>query len=199
MLKGKHAVGRVIARPFVGTDPSNFQRTLLRRDYPLIAPSMTTMDHLIAAGKVVYGTGKIDDLFGRRGLTGTQHCEDNFNSIQGLLKYLEEDFEGLIFSNLIEFDMIYGYRNDAQGYARALQDFDRVIPKIRRNMRPTDIAMIVADHGVDPTTPGTDHSCEFNPLLVFGDQVRGGVNLGTRKSYADVVATLADIFALDLP
>ena len=199
MLTGKHAVGRVIARPFVGTEPGNYQRTLQRRDYPLIAPDMTMMDILIAAGKSVYGTGKIDDLFGGRGLTGTHHCEDNYNSVQGLLKYLEDDFEGLIFSNLIEFDMIYGHRNDAPGYARALQDFDNALPEIEKKLRSTDIVMIVADHGVDPTTPGTDHSREFSPLLVFGDHVRGGVDLGIRGTYGDVAATLADIFALPAP
>ncbi len=199
MLTGKHAVGRVIARPFLGSDPANFKRTLNRRDYPLIAPNMTGMDYLVEAGKSVYGTGKIDDLFGGRGLTGTHHCEDNFNSIQGLLKYLEQDFEGLIFSNLIEFDMIYGHRNDPRGYANALQDFDQALPEIQRRLRPTDIVMIVADHGVDPTTPGTDHSREYSPLLVFGDPVRGGVDLGIRGSYADVDATLMEIFHLPQP
>jgi phosphopentomutase len=199
MLRGKHAVGRVIARPFVGNDPSDFKRTLNRRDYPLVPPEDTMLDILVAAGKKVYGTGKIDDLFGGRGLNGTRHSEDNQSSIQGLLAYLDEDFEGLIFSNLIEFDMVFGHRNDARGYADALEAFDTALAAIRAKMRPTDVAMIVADHGVDPTTPGTDHSREYIPLLVFGPPVKSNVDLGTRATYADVAATLAEIFAVHPP
>ena len=199
MLTGKHAVGRVIARPFIGSDPSNFKRTLNRRDYPLMPPSDTMMDKLLAAGKKVYGTGKIDDLFGGRGLSGTKHSEDNQSSIQGLLEYLDEDFEGMIFSNLIEFDMVYGHRNDARGFANALESFDRAIPEIRKKMRPADIAMIVADHGVDPTTPGTDHTREYSPLLVFGPAIKENSDLGIRATFSDVSATLAEIFELQSP
>jgi phosphopentomutase len=196
MLTGKHAVGRVIARPFIGSDISNFKRTLNRRDYPLLPPSDTLMDRLLAAGKKVYGTGKIDDLFGGRGLSGTKHSEDNQSSIQGLLEYLDENFTGMIFSNLIEFDMVYGHRNDARGFADALEAFDRAVPEIQKKMRPGDIAMIVADHGVDPTTPGTDHTREYIPLLVFGPRVRHNTNLGTRATFSDLSATLAEIFEL---
>jgi phosphopentomutase len=199
MLRGKHAVGRVIARPFLGSDPSNFKRTTNRRDYPLLPPEDTMMDILKAAGKEVRGTGKIDDLFAHRGLTGTKHSEDNVSSIQGLLEYLDEDFEGLIFTNLVEFDMIYGHRNDARGYADALESFDAALEKIAAKMRPTDICLIVADHGVDPTTPDTDHSREHIPLLVFGALVRSNVDLGTRPTYADVAATLAEIFEVRKP
>ncbi len=199
MLTGKHAVGRVIARPFIGSDPSNFKRTLNRRDYPLLAPYDTMMDRLLAAGKKVYGTGKIDDLFGGRGLSGTKHSEDNPSSIQGLLEYLDEDFEGMIFSNLIEFDMVYGHRNDARGFADALEAFDRAVPEIQKKMRPADVVMIVADHGVDPTTPGTDHTREYIPLLVFGPRVKGNTNLGIRATFSDVSATLAEIFELPPP
>jgi phosphopentomutase len=199
MLTGKHAVGRVIARPFVGTDPSNFKRTLNRHDYPLVPPEDTVMDTLLAAGKQVYGTGKIDDLFGGRGLSGTKHSEDNASATQGLLDYLDQDFEGLIFANLVEFDMVYGHRNDARGYANALEAFDSAIPKIRARMRPNDIAMIVADHGVDPTTPGTDHSREYIPLLVFGACVKANVNLGIRPTFSDVGATLSEIFRVKPP
>ena len=199
MLTGKHAVGRVIARPFIGTEPSNFKRTLNRRDYPLASPSDTILDKLYAAGKKVYGTGKIDDLFGGRGLSGSKHSEDNKSSVQGLLEYLDEEFEGLIFSNLIEFDMVYGHRNDARGYADALETFDHVIPEIKKKLRPTDIVMIVADHGVDPTTPGTDHSREYIPLLVFGPGIKANTDLGIRNTFCDVGATLAEIFKLDPP
>lgn len=199
MLTGKHAVGRVIARPFLGSDPSNFKRTLNRRDFPLTPPGDTMMDTLVAAGKKVYGTGKIDDLFAGRGLSGTNHSEDNRSSIRGLLEYLDQDFEGMIFSNLVEFDMVYGHRNDARGYADALEAFDSALEQIQEKMRETDIGLIVADHGVDPTTPGTDHTREFIPLLVFGSCVRPNVDLGIRDSFADVGATLAEIFAVQPP
>ena len=198
MLRGPHAVGRVIARPFLGSEPGNFKRTLNRRDYPLAPPEDTMMDKLKAAGKQVYGTGKIDDLFGGRGLTGTKHSEDNRSATQGLLEYLDEDFEGMVFSNLIEFDMVYGHRNDPRGYADALEAFDRGLGTIEARMRPGDLGMIVADHGVDPTTPGTDHTREYIPLLVFGPQVRG-VDLGTRATFADVAATIAEIFHVGPP
>jgi len=199
MLKGKHAVGRVIARPFVGSSPEDFTRTSRRHDYPLMPPSHTMMDKLLSAGYKVCATGKIDDLFGQRGITQTHHAVDNNESIEGLIRFLGEDFSGLIFSNLIEFDMIYGHRNDPRGYADKLEAFDQYIPKIREKMRPGDVAMIVADHGVDPTTKSTDHSREYIPLLVFGTQVRDGVNLGVRDTFADVAATIAEIFSLEPP
>lgn len=199
MLTGEHAVGRVIARPFLGSTPENFKRTTNRRDYPLMAPSATMMDKLVAAGKSVYATGKIDDLFGGRGITRTSHSEENASSTQAMLDFLLEDFEGMLFTNLIEFDMIYGHRNDPQGYAQALRTFDEHIPEMLKRMRPQDVAMIVADHGVDPTTPSTDHSRENIPLLVFGPSVRPDTDLGVRKTFADVAATLAEIFQLEPP
>jgi phosphopentomutase len=199
MLGGKHAVGRVIARPFVGTEPANFKRTTNRHDYPLFPPEDTMLDTLLAAGKRVCATGKIDDLFAGRGYSDSKHSEDNASSIRALLEYLDQDFQGLIFSNLVEFDMIYGHRNDARGYADALEAFDRSLPLIQERMRPTDIAMIVADHGVDPTTPGVDHSREYIPLLVFGQPVKASTDLGIRQSFADVAATLAEIFGVKPP
>jgi phosphopentomutase len=199
ILSGKHAVGRVIARPFLGADAGTFKRTLNRRDFPLPPPDNTMLDILKAAGKQVYGTGKIDDLFGGRGLTGTKHSEDNPSSLQGLLEYLREDFEGLIFTNLVEFDMVYGHRNDPRGYADALEAFDRALTGIQAALRPEDIVIIAADHGVDPTTPGTDHSREYIPLLVFGAPVRPGVALGDRATFADVGATIGEIFQVRPP
>ena len=192
MLMGKHAVGRVIARPFIGDSPETFKRTDGRHDLPLVAPIDTMMDTLIKNGHSVYATGKIDDLFGHRGITKTFHTVSNMESTKALIDFLKVDFTGLLFSNLIETDMIYGHRNDVKGYASKLVEFDQMIPQIRAQMKPTDVAMVVADHGVDPTTPSTDHSREYIPLLVFGPQVKHGVNLGTRSTFGDVAATIAD-------
>jgi phosphopentomutase len=199
ILTGEHAVGRVIARPFLGSDPSNFKRTLNRRDFPLDPISDTILDKLVASGRKVYATGKIDDLFAGRGITHTRHSEENQSATQALLDYLLEDFEGLLFTNLVEFDMTYGHRNDVSGYAKALENFDRSIPPILARLRPNDLVMVVADHGVDPTTPGTDHSREYSPLLVFGPPIRAGVDLGVRQTYSDVAATLAEVFNLQPP
>jgi phosphopentomutase len=199
MLVGEHGVGRVIARPFLGTSAENFYRTSRRHDLPRVPDSPTMMDKLISAGYAVYATGKIDDLFGNRGISISNHTTNNADSTKATIEFIKEDFEGLLFANLIEFDMIYGHRNDARGYADALEAFDQAIPEIKQQMKAGDIAMVVADHGVDPTTKSTDHSREFIPLLVFGDSVKAGVNLGTRQTFADVAATIADIFDLVPP
>lgn len=198
MLTGEHAVGRVIARPFRG-EPGNFWRTPNRHDFPLLPPRPTVMMRLVEAGYDVAAVGKIDDLFGNTGITLNKHTTNNYDSLNALLEFMPERFKGMIFANLIEYDMIYGHRNDPQGYAGALRAFDDRIPEIRAAMRPTDIVIIAADHGVDPTTPSTDHSREYVPLLVFGDAVRAGVNLGTRRTYADVAATISEIFGLPAP
>jgi phosphopentomutase len=199
MLKGDHAVGRVIARPFIGENAANFSRTKRRHDYPLLAPSDTMLDTLIKAGHKVYATGKIDDLFGNRGISKTHHSVFNMESIQAMVDFMDEEFTGMLFANLVEFDMTYGHRNDVKGYAQKLEEFDAFLPTIRSRMRDSDIAMIVADHGVDPTTPSTDHSREYIPLLVFGKQVKNGVNLGIRQSFADVAATIAEAFNVKKP
>jgi phosphopentomutase len=199
MLQGEHAVGRVIARPFVGESAETFKRTPRRRDYPLAPIQDTVMDKLLSQGREVRATGKIDDLFGGRGISHTNHTTNNEASTQAMLAYLEDDFEGLLFTNLIEFDMIYGHRNDPRGYADALEAFDAHIPDIQARLRPADMVMIAADHGVDPTTKSTDHSRELSPLLVFGPPVKGGVDLGTRGSYSDVAATIAEVFGLEEP
>ncbi len=199
MLTGKHAVGRVIARPFTGTKADNFTRTKRRHDYPLLAPSDTMLDTLIKNGHKVYAPGKIDDLFGGRGISKTHHSVFNMESIQAMVDFMDEDFTGLLFANLVEFDMTYGHRNDFKGYAQKLEEFDTYIPTIREKMSDTDIAMIVADHGVDPTTPSTDHSREYIPLLVFGKKVKNNVNLGIRESFADVAATIGEAFSVTPP
>jgi phosphopentomutase len=199
MLTGEHAVGRVIARPFIGDNTETFARTKRRHDYPLLAPSDTMLDTLIKAGHKVYATGKIDDLFGGRGITKTHHSVFNMESIQAMVDFMDDDFSGMLFANLVEFDMTYGHRNDVKGYAQKLEEFDAYLPTIRARMQPTDIAMIVADHGVDPTTVSTDHSREYIPLLVFGEQVKNNVDLGIRGSFADVATTIAEALAVTPP
>jgi phosphopentomutase len=199
MLKGEYAVGRVIARPFIGKDSDSFERTERRRDYPLASPLPTMMDKMIASGRSVFATGKIDDLFAHRGITKTFHTVNNDKSLQAMLDFMKEDFSGLLIANLIEFDMIYGHRNNPAGFAEKLEAFDRRVPEIWQGLRPADVVMIVADHGVDPTTISTDHSREYIPLLVFGPRVRGGVDLGIRQTFADVAATIAKIFSLEAP
>ncbi len=198
MLSGPHAVGRVIARPFEG-EPGAFKRTPRRHDYPLLPPSPTVMMKLVDAGFDVAAVGKIDDLFGNTGISLNKHRTNNKDSIAAMLEFVQDTFKGLLLVNLIEYDMVYGHRNDPQGYAGALRDFDAALPVLRAAMRPTDVAMIVADHGVDPTTPSTDHSREYIPLLVFGEAVKPGVDLGVRKTFSDVGATIAEIFRLEQP
>ena len=199
MLVGEYGVGRVIARPFIGERAGEFQRTSRRHDYPRFPETDTIMDKLISTGYSVYATGKIDDLFGKRGISVTNHTTNNHDSVIAAIEFLQKDFEGLLFVNLIEFDQIYGHRNDARGYADALEEFDSFIPQIKADMREGDIAILVSDHGVDPTTESTDHSREYSPLLIFGSQVKENVNLGVRGSFADVGATIAEIFSLEPP
>jgi phosphopentomutase len=199
MLQGKHAVGRVIARPFLGSSPENFTRTTRRRDYPLLPPSQTMLQKVVAAGLDVCSVGKIDDIMAHLGITRSNHTTNNASSLAATLEFLEADFKGVLFVNLIEFDMLYGHRNDAAGYAAALKVVDEAVPEILRRLRMGDIVMFVADHGVDPTTPSTDHSREFAPLLVFGPTVQPGVHLGDRGSFSDVAATIAQAFGLEPP
>ncbi len=199
MLVREYGVGRVIARPFVGQKAGEFTRTSLRHDYPRYPDSDTMMDKLLAAGYSVYATGKIDDLFGNRGISVSNHTTNNHDSTIATINFMKENFKGLLFANLIEFDQIYGHRNDVRGYADALEKFDAFIPKILEQAKDDDVIMVVADHGVDPTTESTDHSREFSPLLVFGASVKQNVNLGDRGSFADVGATIAEIFKLDQP
>lgn len=197
ILQGEHSVGRVIARPFIGDNPENFKRTHHRKDYPRTPDYSTMMQKLVESGKDVYSVGKIDDIFAHQGITKSNHVLSNIDSIKAMLEFLSKDFEGLLFVNLIEFDMIYGHRNDPRGYADALEEFDRYIPEIEKLLKPTDLVIITGDHGVDPTTPGTDHSREYVPLLAFGPQIKQNVNLNTRESLADISGTLAEIFSLE--
>jgi phosphopentomutase len=198
MLTGEHNVGRVITRPFVGDNPETFKRTENRRDYPRLPHVRTILQKTVEAGLEVVSVGKIDDIFAHQGITRKNHTLNNAASLEATQRALEDDFRGLIFVNLIEFDMIYGHRNDAIGYAGALQRVDEAVPEIQKRLRPGDIAIFAADHGVDPTTASTDHSREYSPLLVFGPPVCG-VDLGTRDTFMDVGATIAEAFGLEPP
>jgi phosphopentomutase len=195
MLTGEHAVGRVIARPFVGT-PGAFRRTEHRRDFSLPPLGTTLLDLLKDAGKEVIGIGKIEDLFAGRGLTQRDHTETNRDSMAATLGYLDRDFTGLLFANLVEFDMLWGHRRDSQGYAQALRDVDAWFAQVQQVLRPEDAIFFTADHGVDPTYRGTDHTRECVPVLAYGQPVRSGVNLGTRSTFADLGQTLAQAFGV---
>jgi phosphopentomutase len=192
LLTGEHAVGRVIARPFVG-EPGDFTRTERRKDFSLSPPKDTLLDVLKADGKEVIGVGKIEDIFAHRGLTQSNHTLNNMAGVDAILEFAAADADGLIFANLVDFDMLYGHRNNPRGYADALEEFDVRLPEIQAALRNSDVLMITADHGNDPTTPSTDHSRERVPLLVFGSRVRRGTNVGTRDSFADVAASIVDL------
>lgn len=192
MLQGEHALGRVIARPFIGSYP-NFTRTSNRHDYSL-APSLTMLDQLEEAGLDVLGVGKIYDIFAGKGITDTVRTKNNEEGIERLIESIDRDFQGLCFVNLVDFDMVYGHRNDVDGYAKALTYFDSQLPRIIESMRDEDILIITADHGCDPSTVSTDHSREYVPMVAYGKQVKEGNNLGTRDSFADIAATILDYF-----
>ena len=196
MLVGDLGVGRVIARPFVG-EPGNFTRTSRRHDFSLLPPEDTMLDQLKDAGYDVIGVGKIYDIFAGKGITEFVRTSGNAEGIEKTLEYMDRDFEGLCFVNLVDFDMLYGHRNDVEGYAKALTYFDRQIPRILGKMRKEDILMITADHGCDPGTPSTDHSREYTPLIVYGDPVPAGRSWGTRSSFADIGATILQYFGVE--
>jgi phosphopentomutase len=193
LLKGEHAVGRVIARPFIGTE-GNFKRTDRRHDFSLKPIRETILDHMASKGYRVKGVGKINDIYSGRGITDTVHIHGNMDGVDRTLQYMHDEFNGLIFTNLVDFDMLFGHRNDVQGYANALSEFDARLPEILQALKEDDILIITADHGCDPTTESTDHSREYVPLVVYGAKVQKGLNLGTRSSFVDIAQTLAEMF-----
>ncbi|MCC8141724.1 MAG: phosphopentomutase [Lachnospiraceae bacterium] len=197
MLVGDCGVGRVIARPFIG-EPGSFTRTSRRHDFSLQPPQETMLDQLKEAGYDVLAVGKINDIFAGKGITEFVRTSGNEEGIQRTLEYMDRDFEGLCFVNLVDFDMLYGHRNDVDGYAKALAYFDEKLPEITAKLRPDDILMITADHGCDPATPSTDHSREYTPLIAYGDPVPAGENLGTRRTFADIGATVLAYFGIPL-
>lgn len=194
LLTGADAVARVIARPFVGR-PGSFRRTANRRDFSLPPPAPTVLDQALAAGRRVLGVGKIGDIFAGRGLTECRHTTGNAAGLAATRAALEEGTWDLVFTNLVDFDMLYGHRNDAAGYARALEEMDRGLARVLAALGQEDVFFLTADHGCDPTTPSTDHSREYVPLLAYGRTVRA-VSLGTRTTFADLGATVADILGL---
>jgi phosphopentomutase len=198
ILQGEHRVGRVIARPFVG-EAGGFHRTAHRRDYAVEPPDGMLLDCLTARGVFTYGVGKIHDIFCGRGLSSYTKIENNADGIEKTLEAMEQYPEGLLFTNLVDFDMLYGHRNDVEGYARALEEFDVQLETLMGKMRPDDLLLITADHGCDPTTPSTDHSREYVPLLAYGPQARAGLDLGVRASLADLGQTIAENFGVRLP
>ncbi|TAH66481.1 MAG: phosphopentomutase [Anaerolineaceae bacterium] len=192
ILRDEHGVGRVIARPFIGDYP-NFSRTSNRHDYSL-APSQTMLDQMVDSGLTVLGVGKIYDIFAGKGVTDTVRTKNNEEGIEKLIERMHRDFTGLCFVNLVDFDMVYGHRNDIDGYAKALSYFDSQLPRIIDALGDDDILIITADHGCDPSTPSTDHSREYVPMVAYGKQIKKSNNLGTRESFADIAATILEYF-----
>lgn len=198
ILQGEHGVGRVIARPFIGEE-GNFTRTAKRHDYSLMPPKTTMLDVLKDNGKAVIAVGKIKDIFAGKGITEFVYTKGNEEGIERTLEYIDKDFEGLCFINLVDYDMLYGHRNDVDGYAKALTYFDEKLPEIIGKLKENDILMITADHGCDPGyTVSTDHSREYTPFLMFGKPVVPR-NLGTRETFADIAATVLDYLDMEAP
>lgn len=195
ILSGEHAVARVIARPFCGEYP--FVRTSGRRDFSLPPTGETMLDLISGTGKEVVSIGKINDIFSGRGITRAVHTDGNKSGMKETLRAMDEYKSGLIFVNLVDFDMKYGHRNDVDGYAKAMTEFDEQLPFVIGKMKDEDLLVITADHGCDPSTPSTDHSRERVPALFYGKPVRSGVNMGTRSSFADISATLLDHLGID--
>ncbi len=197
ILQGEHGVGRVIARPFIGPCSGHFTRTSNRHDFSLEPPAVTMLDQLKEADKAVIGVGKINDIFAGKGITEYVYTAGNEEGIDRTLEYLEKDFEGLCFVNLVDFDSMYGHRNDVDGYAKAMTYFDGRLPEILSKLRENDILMITADHGCDPGyTQTTDHTREYTPWIIYGPKVEP-VNYGTRDTFADIGAAILKYFDIE--
>lgn len=197
ILVGEHGVGRVIARPFIGT-PGNFTRTNKRHDFSLLPPRDTMLDVIKAAGLDVLAVGKINDIFAGKGITEYVYTQGNADGIEKSLAYMDRDFHGLCFINLVDFDMLYGHRNDIDGYAKALAYFDSKLPEIMEKLGDEDVLMITADHGCDPGyTVSTDHSREHTPFIMYGKKIEA-VNYGTRTTFADIAATVQNLLGLSV-
>ena len=198
LLVGDWACGRVIARPYVIRDGKR-ERTSDRRDFAVTPPEDTVLDMVSKSGKTMYGVGKIGDIFNQKGLTESVHTVSNMDGVDKTLEAMKMDFEGFIFTNLVDFDSKYGHRRDPEGYGRCIEEFDRRIPELMEALGDEDILMICADHGNDPVAHGTDHTREYVPILVYGKNLKQGVNLGIRQSFADAGASVCDFLGIEGP
>ena len=196
IMVGGFGVGRIIARPFIGEYP-NFKRTSNRHDFSLAPPQTTMLDLLAAKGFETLGVGKINDIFAGKSISWTTRTTSNRDGMQKTIELLNRDFKGLCFVNLVDFDMLFGHRNDIDGYANAISEVDMQLGEFMRGMKPEDVLIVTADHGCDPATASTDHSREYVPMLTYGKSLNKGINLGTRKTYADIAATVLDIFGVE--
>ncbi len=194
LLQGEHGVGRVIARPFEGEYP--FKRTARRHDYSLIPPKNTMLDLLMKAGYDTISIGKIYDIFAGKSLSESNRTVSNADGMQKTMAMIDRDFNGICFTNLVDFDMLYGHRNDVAGYAKAATEFDKWLEEFLPKLKDEDLLMITADHGCDPKTPSTDHSREYVPMLLYGKEIKP-VNLGTRPTFSDMSATVLEYFGVD--
>lgn len=199
IMMGDNAVARVIARPFVGKKTGEFTRTSNRRDYSLNPFEPTVLDNIKESNLDVIGVGKIEDIFNGQGITEAIHTKDNMHGVDETINYIKKENNGLIFTNLVDFDSKFGHRRNVEGYKEALEEFDARIPEIMDAMKDDDILIINADHGNDPTYKGTDHTREYIPVLVYGKKIKENVNLGIRDSFADIGATVADLLNVKMP
>ncbi|MDD2981276.1 MAG: phosphopentomutase [Hespellia sp.] len=193
LLVGEDTVSRIICRPFVGGPETGFTRTENRKDFSIDPPGKTVLDAVKESGQEVIAVGKIEDIFNKVGITKIDHTKNNHEGIESTIKFLRQDFEGLLFVNLVDTDMLYGHRRNPEGYAKSLEYFDSRLPEILAELREDDMLIITADHGCDPTyTKSTDHTREYTPLLVYGPKLRQGVNLHVRDTFADIAASAAE-------
>ncbi|MPM89000.1 Phosphopentomutase [bioreactor metagenome] len=197
MLVGDKMVGRVIARPFIGSGKGNFTRTSNRHDYAIEPFSKTMLEYISESNQSVMAVGKIKDIYTGKGVTDSITIKNNMDGVEKTLEFMRNDKNGLIFSNLVDFDMKYGHRNDVEGYANALIEFDNRLPEIISALRENDILMITADHGCDPTTESTDHSREYIPVLVYGKNIKENANIGTRSGFSDIGKTILDLLEVE--
>lgn len=196
MLVGEKTVGRVIARPFVGKG-GEFTRTSNRRDYALDPFEKTMLEYIKENGLNVMAVGKIEDIYNKKGITEAVHIKNNMDGVDKTIEYMKENKEGIIFTNLVDFDMLYGHRNDPEGYAKALIEVDNRIEEIVSYMKEEDILILTADHGCDPTTESTDHSREYIPVLIYGKSIESNINIGTRKCFCDIGKTILDMLGIE--
>lgn len=197
ILTNEHSIGRVIARPYIGNSESGYVRTENRRDYSIEPPMPTMLDILKEEGFSTIAVGKISDIFANKGITKSIKTHDNDDGMAKTLEIASQDFNGLCFTNLVDFDSVYGHRNDVDGYALALSEFDSQLPGLLEKLQEGDLLIITADHGCDPSTPSTDHSREYVPAIIYGNKISSGVNLGTLSTLSDIGATVLDYFGID--